>query len=127
MKKIIKLTESDLSRIVKRVIKENDDYDNEVDERMVDADNYADELFWEMNNRIEELFKDFLHQVNVDEIIKEYQDKFRESEYGQYIKDAYDYNLDDIELLMRYKPIDNDELSGHLTISLFELSESKSR
>ena len=125
MKKVIKLTESDLSRIVKRVIKENDDNDNEVDERMVDADNYADNLWWEMNNHLEELFKDFLHQVNVDEIINGYQDKFRESEYGQYIKDAHDYHLEDIELLMSYKPIDNDELSGHLTISLLELIESK--
>ena len=122
MKKVIRLTESDLSRIVKRVIKEND---NEVDERMVDADNYADKLYWEMNNHIEVLFNDFLNEVNIDEIIKGYQDKFRESEYGEYVKDAYDYNLDDIELLMSYKPIDNDELSGHLTISLLELIESK--
>lgn len=122
MKKVIRLTESDLSRIVKRVIKEND---NEVDERMVDADNYADKLYWEMNNHIEGLFNDFLNEVNIDEIIKGYQDKFRESEYGEYVKDAYDYNLDDIELLMSYKPIDNDELSGHLTISLLELIESK--
>ena len=122
MKKVIRLTESDLSRIVKRVIKEND---NEVDERMVDADNYADNLYWEMNNHIEGLFNDFLNEVNIDEIIKRYQDKFRESEYGEYVKDAYDYNLDDIELLMSYKPIDNDELSGHLTISLLELIESK--
>lgn len=122
MKKVIRLTESDLSRIVKRVIKEND---NEVDERMVDADNYADKLYWKMNNHIEGLFNDFLNEVNIDEIIKGYQDKFRESEYGEYVKDAYDYNLDDIELLMSYKPIDNDELSGHLTISLLELIESK--
>ena len=30
MKKIIKLTESDLTRIVKRVIKENDDFTKEI-------------------------------------------------------------------------------------------------
>jgi len=30
MKKIIKLTESDLARIVKRVIKENDDFTKEI-------------------------------------------------------------------------------------------------
>jgi len=67
MKKIIKLTESDIEKIVKRVIKESDDDSDLEGEELanfIEADDYALELKDNLTEEIEFLVKDLL--VNID-------------------------------------------------------------
>lgn len=59
MKKIIRLTESDLARIVKRVIKENDDYK---DRSMYDP-YYSDDEEWGETDKGEERLQDFIEEA----------------------------------------------------------------
>jgi hypothetical protein len=78
MKKVIKLTESDLARIVKRVIKENDDYkdrsmydpyfDDEEDEDLgeVDPNEPYDSIGGHSVNDLKKAFKNI--GVNVDNV-----------------------------------------------------------
>ena len=59
MKKIIRLTESDLARIVKRVIKENDDYK---DRSMYDS-YYSDDEDWGETDKGEETLQDLIEEA----------------------------------------------------------------
>jgi hypothetical protein len=59
MKKIIRLTESDLTRIVKRVIKENDDYK---DRSMYDP-YYSDDEDWGETDKGEETLQDLIEEA----------------------------------------------------------------
>ena len=64
MKKIIRLTESDLARIVKRVIKENEE--NRFDFYMEELAEYANKLEWEgldIEGEEMEYFVDEIYQI----------------------------------------------------------------
>ena len=64
MKKIIRLTESDLARIVKRVIKENEE--NRFDFYMEELAEYANKLDWEgldIEGEEMEYFVDEIYQI----------------------------------------------------------------
>jgi uncharacterized membrane-anchored protein len=64
MKKIIRLTESDLARIVKRVIKENEE--NGFDFYMEELGEYANKLDWEgldIESEEMEYFVDDIYQI----------------------------------------------------------------
>jgi hypothetical protein len=82
MKKTIRLTESDLTKIVKRVINENhwEDYgfnDEETYvEDFIEADDYALELLMDMDSEFQEIFQQFLSSGFVGDIINKYQIMF---------------------------------------------------
>jgi len=105
MKKIVRLTESDLARIVRRVIKENEDQDqtrhsenislkfmqDEIDEIAVES--YDIDHFNEM---IEEFYKEFNKELNnlsdrdyrtLENYIDDVSSSIRMSDYGD--KDHY--------------------------------------
>ena len=71
MKKIIKLTESDLTKIVKRLVKESDK-DDSYYENFKQADDYASDLYFEMDNELQEIFDNILNNtvsLNSSEIL----------------------------------------------------------
>ena len=94
MKKVIRLTESDLNRIVKKLIKENEEesdwwtkfgFDSEESfvEDYIVADEYAEKLFWDADEEIKEIMYNFFDNVNIGNIIEKYQNEFKER-YPQY-------------------------------------------
>jgi hypothetical protein len=108
MKKVIKLTEKDLTNIVKRVIKENDGerfgFDNEEEyfKDFIEADEFAEKLYWDLHETVEDSVRMFLESINFFEMVSRYQEKFRER-YGRYSDlDSYPES-DYIESLMTIK------------------------
>ena len=80
MKKIIRLTESDLTRIVKQVIKENDDYK---DRSMYDP-YYSDDEDWGQTDRGEEELQDLIEEAR------------------DILENECEYDLHDINLMSEY-------------------------
>ena len=112
MKKVIKLTESDLTKIVKRLVKESDK-DDSYYENFKQADDYALELYMEMDNKIIEIFSSILNNIDFESILKYYQNKFREK-YGELADidgdENYNENINDL-MNMGKKDVDYDSIS----------------
>jgi hypothetical protein len=94
MKKIIKLTESDLTRIVKQIINE-DIYD--------DVDDYAMELQISVSDQIAEILYNVLQRIDFGNIISEHQELLKnkypnyeelESSEANYLMSLSDEGLD---------------------------------
>jgi hypothetical protein len=120
MGKVLRLTESDLTRIVKRVIKENhwEKYgfndENLYYEEYEKADKYASDLYMDIDERITKLMGYALSSVleSINDIINENQNEFRE-EYGQFVdneEDVYNESINDL-MKMSLDKIDIDEVS----------------
>jgi predicted ATPase len=108
MEKIVKLTESDLNNIIKKVIKENYGeefgFDNEEEyfKDFIEADEYAEKLYWELHETVEDNVRMFLEHIDFYQIVSYYQEKFRER-YVRY-SDLESYPESDyIESLMSIK------------------------
>ncbi len=110
MKKVIRLTESDLNRIVKKIIKENEEesdwwtkfgFDSE--ESFVsdyeEADDYASELISDVDYEIQELLIRFFETVDLGRIIKKRQLMFEER-YPQYVNPDEEFYNEGIDYLM---------------------------
>jgi hypothetical protein len=138
MKKIVRLNDSDLSKIIKKVIKEADK-DGDVpykefgfnDEEsylkdFIEADEYAQELYWEMDEELNDLVRYFFEKVDVGGIISKYQDKFRDR-YDRYSDIGSDISNEYIDSLMQYrsKNIDFDEMVAEITLLIFSSMEEK--
>ncbi len=124
MKKVIRLTEKDLTRIVKRVIKENNwekyGFNDEESflEEYKNADEYASDLYRGIDDEITELvgyaLSNFMGEIN--NIVIESQNKFKD-EYGQFAKnedELYNDNIDDL-MKMNMNNIDMEELSAGIS------------
>jgi len=124
MKKVIKLTEKDLTRIIKRVIKENNwekyGFNDEESflEEYKNADEYASDLYRGIDDEITELvgyeLSNFMGEIN--NIVIESQNKFKD-EYGQFEKnedELYNDNIDDL-MKMNMNNIDMEELSAGIS------------
>ena len=110
MKKVIRLTESDLNRIVKKIIKENEEesdwwtkfgFDSE-DSFVSDyeeADDYASELIRDVDDEIQELLIRFFETVDLGRIIKKRQLMFEER-YPQYVNPDEEFHNEGIDYLM---------------------------
>ena len=102
MKKIIRLTESDLARIVKRVIKENDDYKD----RSMYSPYYGDDEEWGETDRGEEELQDLIQvarQILEDECGMDFEEINEMDEadiVGALNDEGYDDLANDIESLM---------------------------
>ena len=59
MKKIVKLTENDLMRIVKKVIKENEDFRSDMG---------GNPVFEDIMNEIEKMYEDITYAESIDEL-----------------------------------------------------------
>ena len=132
MKKIVKLTESDLMRIVKRSIKENDGemfgYNNE-EEYLKDfekADNYAGELYLEMMDEVDSRFYEIISGMDFSDIIENYQNKFKKR-YGKYATIGDEIYNDHIVGLMSLKnqPIETEDYIGNMSDGLYRTLEGK--
>ncbi len=118
MKKIIKLTESDLTKIIKRLVKESDEsyYEN-----FKQADDYASDLYFEMDMELQEMFNNILNHIDFEDILKKYQNKFREK-YGELAdidEDIYNENITDL-MNMDVKNIDFDFISSEISGAILD-------
>ena len=117
MKKVVKLTESDLKRIVQKVIKESDLEGDEL-ETFIEADEYASNLMYEMESELENLIGDFLRNIELENLIKGYQYKFKEK-YPMYVNSGYEN--DNIDSFMELSVKDGlDEISVIMVSSLID-------
>jgi cellulose biosynthesis protein BcsQ len=127
MKKVIRLTESDLHKIIKKVIKEEESdwwtkygFDNEesFNENYENVNEYASELSLDMEDEIRNLLIDFFDQTGVvrivEEIVKSHQKMFKER-YPQYsnVGEFINWNIDD--LLTANTNLDSEEIMDELT------------
>ena len=121
MKKIIKLTESDIEKIVKRVIKESgDDSDLEGEElaNFIEADDYALELKDNLTEEIEFLVKDLLVNIDLENLIESYQYKFKER-YPKYANtEIVNYYIDTLMGLKVKGGLD--DIASMMTTSLMD-------
>lgn len=105
MKKSIRITEQELSKLIKKIVNEQDD---EIDYEFVKADNYAGEIMEDMRKHFISLFYVALKGLPLKEMIIEYQNTFKKK-YSQYVGEDYindymdtlmdistDFNYDDI-------------------------------
>jgi len=125
MKKVIRLNESDLYKIVKTVIKEESDqwtdygFDNEESfyENYENVDEYASELTMEVDNEIQSSLINFFEGTGfvrvVEEIVKSRQKMFKER-YPQYsnVGEFDNFNID--KLLTANTDLDSGELMYEL-------------
>jgi|688.fasta_scaffold1683214_1 hypothetical protein len=124
MKKIIKLTESDLTKIIKRLVKESDEESDEDEfyyENFKQADQYASDLYFEMDAELQEMFNNILNNIDFDSILKKYQNEFREK-YGELAdihEDVYNENITDL-MNMGRKNIDFDFISSEISGSILD-------
>lgn len=126
MKKTIRLTESDLTKIVKRVINENhwEDYgfnDEETYvEDFIEADDYALELLMDMDSEFQEIFQQFLSSGFVGDIINKYQTMFEER-YPKYTEDRDEITNEHISDLFNLSDSDDyEDISGELSGALMD-------
>jgi cellulose biosynthesis protein BcsQ len=127
MKKVIRLTESDLHKIIKKVIKEEESdwwtkygFDNEesFNENYENVNEYASKLSLDVEDEIRNLLINFFDQTGVvrivEEIVKSRQKMFKER-YPQYsnVGEFINWNIDD--LLTANTNLDSEEIMDELT------------
>ena len=96
MKKVIKLTEEDLTKIVKRILKEDDEDDLEDYKK---ADDYAEELFYDIDNAISYNLLSCLESMDLGGMVKDAQNRFRRN-YPEYASTHESTENEHISLLM---------------------------
>jgi hypothetical protein len=116
MKKVIRLTESDLQKVIKRVIQEEEESDWWTEYGFDDkgsflefyyevVEEYAYELIMEIDNEVQELLIDFFEQTgfmeNVKEIVESRKKMFME-QYPQY-SNVGEFMNENIDRLMTAK------------------------
>lgn len=118
MEKIVKLSESQLNKIIKRIVIESSelDYDESYLNDFKNADDYAGELYYRMDNEIQDVLGEVLKNINLEQIILKYQNKFI-SKYGQYSNIGDDIYNDNITSLMQIgnNGINYDDMIGDVS------------
>lgn len=118
MKKVVKLSESQLNDIIKRIVIESSEleYDDSYLSDFKNADDYAGELYARMDNEIQDILGEVLKSINLEQIILKYQNKFI-SKYGQYSNIGDEIYNDNITSLMQFgnNGINYDEIAGDIS------------
>lgn len=135
MKKKIKLKESDLINIVKKVIKEQDqnnrhweNFGFEDEESFLKhyekVDEYASELEDEIYNEIYDNLVYALENIDFEEIVSKRQKRFM-NKYGEYNDPSLNIYNENIGLLMSFKPkdLDIENMAASLMNSIFNFIE----
>ena len=121
MKKVVTLTEKELTNIVKRLVKESDK-DESYYENFEQADDYALELYMEMDDEIREIFSSILNNIDFESILKYYQNKFREK-YGELADidgdEIYNENITDL-MNMGKKDVDFDLITYEMSAAILD-------
>jgi hypothetical protein len=120
MKKVVTLTESDLTKIIKRLVKESDENESYY-ENFKQADDYASDLYFEMDMEIQEMFNDILNNIDFESILKKYQNAFREK-YGELAdidEDIYNENITSL-MNMGKKEVDFDFISSEISAAILD-------
>tara|TARA_R110000868_G_scaffold36_1_gene307 strand:- start:50 stop:454 length:405 start_codon:yes stop_codon:yes gene_type:complete len=122
MKKVVKLTERDLTKLVKQIINEDlsdnhwEDFGFEDEESFIEhyieADDYAFSLSDNIESEIMNYIEDAVSRIDFEELIRDAKNDFKRK-YGQY----YDLNLhnENIDDLKNLKSIDPERLIGAIS------------
>lgn len=123
MKKVVRLTESDLVNIIKRLVKESygPEHDESYFEDFKNADDYAGELYMEMDNEIQTIVGEFLTNSNFEKILHKYQNEFIDK-YGQYSDVDYGVFNEYITDLMQMgnKDFNYDDAIGDISSTILD-------
>ena len=98
MKKVIKLTEEDLTKIVKRILKEDDEDEYDLEDYKK-ADDYAEELYYDIDNAISYNLLSCLESMDLGGMVKDAQNRFRRN-YPEYASTHETTENEHISLLM---------------------------
>jgi hypothetical protein len=98
MKKIIKLTEEDLVKIVKKILKEDDESDYDLEDYKK-ADEYANNLFSEIDDAIYYNILSVLESMDLGNMVKDAQNRFRHH-YPEYASTHEETGNEHISFLM---------------------------
>ena len=98
MKKVIKLTEEDLTKIVKRILKEDDEDEYDLEDYNK-ADDYADKLITEIYDAIDYNILSVLESMDLGGMVKDAQNRFRRN-YPEYASTHESTENEHISLLM---------------------------
>ncbi len=98
MKKVIKLTEEDLVKIVKKILKEDDEYDYDL-ENYKKADEYASNLISEIDDAIYYNILSVLESMDLGNMVKDAQNRFRHN-YPEYASTHESIGNEHISFLM---------------------------
>ena len=123
MKKIIKLTETDLTKIVKRIINEDlsdnhwEDFGFENEESFIEhyteADDYALDLSFDIEREIMNHIEDAVSRIDFEQLIRDAKNDFK-SKYGQYY-DLDNFSNENIDDFKKIKSIDPERLIGAIS------------
>jgi len=98
MKKVIKLTEEDLVKIVKKILKEDDESDYDLEDYKK-ADEYANNLFSEIDDAIYYNILSVLESMDLGNMVKDAQNRFRHH-YPEYASTHEETGNEHISFLM---------------------------
>jgi len=98
MKKVIKLKEEELKKIITKILKEDDEYDYDLED-YEKADEYANLLFEEVDEAIQNNLFYLLESMNLGGMIKDAQDRFRHR-YPEYASTHESIGNEHISFLM---------------------------
>ena len=131
-----RLTERDLSRIVKRVInEENEEYwkdygfddEESYSKDYISADEYAEDLTSQIYDEVFSQIMSLLDLSDIQGFIKNRQEEFI-NKYGAYVKDHEStYNENITDLLKMNPNFDSDSAAGIMTEALFGMIENLGR
>ena len=123
MEKVVKLSESQLNEIIKRIVIESSEleYDESYLSDFKNADDYAGELYSRMDNEIQDILGEVLKSIDLEQIILKYQNKFI-SKYGQYSNIGDEIYNDNITSLMQIgnNVINYDDISGDIAVQILD-------
>ena len=118
MKKIVKLTENDLMKIVKRVIKENEDFRSDMG---------VNPVFEDYMNEIERMYEDITYANNMEELdmverdlIHMYREIDMSKDLSDEEKNELDNNLNDCyglidDMYSKFSEEEDDDMSSYNT------------
>ncbi len=108
MKKVIKLTEEDLKKIITKIIKEDDDSEYDLEDYKK-ADEYANLLFEEVDEAIQNNLFYLLESMNLGGMIKDAQDRFRHRypEYASTHESTGNYHISSLMNMSQNPDLEN--------------------
>jgi hypothetical protein len=123
MKKVVKLTERDLTKLVKQIINEDLSDNHWKDfgfkdeesfiEHYIEADDYAMDLSFDIEREIMNHIEDAVSRIDFEQLIRDAKNDFKRK-YGQYydIDSLHNENIDDFK---KIKSIDPERLIGAIS------------
>ena len=108
MKKVIKLTEEDLKKIITKILKEDDESKYDLEDYNK-ADDYADKLITEIYDAIEYSILPVLESMELGNMVKDAQNRFRRNypEYASTHESTENYHITSLMRMSQNPDLEN--------------------